>query len=210
MTEKGRDQNKKKGLIVRVALNVLIMLAICCVLVWGVTMWLDVWTNHGEYSLVPDVKGMSYDVAVERLKEEGFVVELSDSVYDNSVGRGAVVNQSPAVGAKVKPGRLIYLTVNAFSPRSVSIPQMKDTSRRQAESILKGLGFTHVDVVAVPSEYKDLVLAVKRNGSILNAGARVPLDARIVLEVGAGMDDGMLSDSIAATDSIVIDHLDLL
>lgn len=209
MTKKDQSQDKKRGTIAKVAINVLIMAAICFALVWGATVWLDVWTNHGEYSVVPDVKGMSYDVAVERLKEEGFVVELSDSVYDNTVGRGAVVNQSPAVGAKVKPGRLIYLTVNAFSPRSVSIPQMKDTSRRQAESILKGLGFTHVDVVEVPSEYKDLVLAVKRNGSVLNAGARVPLDARIVLEVGAGM-DGMQTDSIAATDSLVIDHLDLL
>ncbi len=202
---KGAD---KRSFIGKLCVNILIMLAVLLVLVWCATLWLDAWTEHGEYAVVPSVKGMGYDVAVDRLEQDGFVVELSDSVYDNSVNRGSVVNQNPTPGSKVKRGRQIYLTVNAFSPRSVSIPQLKDTSRRQAESILKGLGFTHVDVVEVPSEFKNLVISVKRNGKVLNAGARVPVDSRIVIEVGAGIADNSADESVA-TDSLIIDRVDL-
>lgn len=208
MKESEAKGKVRKSFIGKLCINVLIMLAVLLVLVWGATLWLDVWTEHGEYAVVPSVKGMGYDVAVDQLKQEGFVVELSDSVYDTTVNRGSVVNQNPSAGSKVKRGRQVYLTVNAFAPRSVSVPQLKDTSRRQAESILKGLGFTHVDVVEVPSEYKNLVISVKRNGKVLNAGARVPIDSRIVVEVGAGVPE-YVSDESVATDSLVIDRVDL-
>lgn len=208
MKESENRGKLKKSLIGKIGLNLLIMLGVVLAVVWCATIWLDSWTEHGVYAVVPSVKGMSYDVAADRLKQDGFVVELSDSIYDNNVHRGAVVNQNPTPGSKVKRGRQIYLTVNAFSPRSVSIPQLKDTSLRQAESILRGLGFTHVDVVEVPSEYKNLVIAVKRNGKMLNAGARVPVDSRIVVEVGAGM-PSLDEEGSGATDSLIIDRVDL-
>lgn len=185
------------------------MIAVGAILVWISTIWLDSWTDHGHYATVPNIKGMPYDAALDSLNKLGFEVELSDSVYDNKAKPGTVMDQSPKDGTKVKNGRLIYLTVNAFSTRSVTIPGLVDTSRRQAESILRGLGLTNLQVVEIPSEFKNLVISVKRDGKRLSAGARVPVNARIILEVGAGSDDA-LSDSIAPTDSVAIEHLDLI
>ena len=76
---------------VKILLNLLAMAFIGILLLWLGTLWLDVWTDHGEYQEVPDVRRMAYDDAVQRLEKDGFVVELSDSVYDNSAAPGMVV-----------------------------------------------------------------------------------------------------------------------
>lgn len=164
--------------------------------------WLNIWTDHGDELQVPDVKGVYFDDARSRLENAGLGVELSDSVYDSSLRPGAVVDQNPKVGTHVKPGRTIYLTINAFSPKMVSLPSLNDISARQARSILEGLGITDVSEEIVISEYANLVLGARYNGRQLNAGARVPVTAHIILEVGDGMPE--LPDSIAPADTIAI------
>ena len=96
------------------------MCGVGIVILWIATLWLDSWTHHGEYLVVPDVKGKSFQDAKNTLVNEGFTVELTDSIYDTSTRPGTVVEQNPKVGTKVKDGRLIYVTINAFSPKSVT------------------------------------------------------------------------------------------
>ncbi len=209
MQEYRKKPDNRKSLVIKILINLLIMLAVAIALMWVSTFWLDSWTDHGKFATVPNVKGMSYDQALQKLNSEGFEVELSDSLYDTKCKPGTVIEQNPKMGTKVKNGRLIYLTVNAFSPRSVTIPGLTDTSLRQAQSILQGLGIKNVTVITVPSEFKDLVLAVKRDGKRLTAGARVPVSARIVLEVGEGLPE-FEEDSTVMPDTLTVEHLDLL
>lgn len=204
------EKGLKSRLVIKILINLTLMLGVAVLLVWLSTVWLDVWTDHGEYATVPSVKGMPYAEAVESLEKQGFEVELSDSVYNDKLRPGTVVDQNPKVDAKVKNGRLIYLTVNAFSPRTVTLPNLIDTSLRQAKSILEGLGLKNITVVEVPSEFKNLVIAVKRGGIRLSTGARVPLNAQIVIEVGAGLPEFEEMDSIPVTDSVAIEPLDLI
>lgn len=209
------NENKKKparrsGLAVKILVNLLLMACVAIGLLWVGTLWLDSWTDHGNYATVPEVKGMPYEKALSLLEEQGFEVELSDSVYDNSTKPGMVVDQNPKVGTKVKNGRLIYLTVNALATRSVTIPNLTDTSLRQAQSILAGLGLKNITVEEVPSEFKNLVIAVKRDGRRLTAGAHVPVTSHIVIEVGAGLPEFENPDTIIATDSLSMEHLDLI
>ncbi len=168
--------------------------------IWLALGWLNIWTGHGKELVVPDVKGQTFENARLMLEEAGLSVELADSVYDDKAQRGAVVDQNPKVNTRVKPGRTIYLTINAFSPKTVSIPNLTDISSRQARSILEGLGIKDVVEEMVISEYKNLVLGARYNGKRLTAGARVPVNARIILEVGDGMPE--LPDSVAPTDSV--------
>lgn len=186
------------------------MLALGVALVWISTIWLDSWTDHGRYALVPQVKGMTYERALQLLHDEGFEVELSDSIYDDTRVPGTVTEQNPKQGTKVKVGRLIYLTVNAFSKRTVALPGLTDMSLRQAQAILAGLGVKNVTVVEVPSDFKNLVIAVKRDGHLLSTGARVPVDARLVLEVGAGSGDEYTDSVSTPADTLTVEHLDLL
>lgn len=170
-----------------------------CAIVWVALLYLDVWTEHGKYVDVPQVKGLPYNEAVSKLDALGFNVELSDSVYDGSTKPGTVLEQSPRVNARVKPNRTIYLTINAFSPKMVTVPNLSDMSLRQAQSILQGLGIRSVKVNTVLSEYKDLVLGAKFNGVTLHAGARIPTSATVTLDVGDGyvsVDDSLAVDSV--------------
>lgn len=173
---------------VKIILNLLIMLVVFIGLLWGSAYFLDAWTDHGKFAVVPDVKGLPYDKAVDALQAEGFTAEISDSVYNQKLKPGMVADQVPKENAKIKYGRVVYLTVNAFTTRSVSIPDLTDTSLRQAQSVLNGLGLNNIKVVEVPSEYNNLVLAVKHKGRFLKPGTRVPITDQITLEVGKGIE----------------------
>lgn len=162
-------------------------------LLWGALIWLDAWTDHGKYEVVPNIKGLSYDQAVMALESVGLVPELSDSLYDSHHEPGTVLEQSPRARTKVKLHRTVYLTITAFTPKLIALPSVTDMSLRQARTTLEGVGLRDIREVAVPSEYKDLVLGVKFNGVPIQAGARIPLSATITLEVGEGIS---LDDSL--------------
>ena len=174
--------------------NLIYIVATGCVLLWLTMAWLDSWTGHGEYREVPDLKGLSYENAVGVLDDADLLAVLSDSVFNNNEKPGVVMDQVPKGNSVVKPGRAVYLTINAYTPRAVTVPDLVDMSLRQAQSIIEGLGIKNIRVVEVPSEYKNLVLSVKYNGLPISAGARVPVSAALTIEVGKGSE---LTDSIA-------------
>lgn len=186
----------------KVCIHLLLMLVTLLFLFWLATLWLDSWTGHGEYKVVPSVEGLAYQDACETLARDNFAVEISDSVYDDRVHPGMVVGQVPKEGAKVKEGRTVYVTVNAFSPRAVSVPSLVDMSQRQAVSILESLGFKHIKVVEVPSEFRDLVISVSYDGKPLTAGLRIPVTAKMVVEVGAGLPEEDEQEIMVDPDSV--------
>lgn len=183
----------------KIFLHIGIMIIVAVAIGWLAMLWLDVWTRHDSTITVPTVKSLSYEQAAQRLENDGLVAVLSDSVYDKSTRPGTVIEQNPKVGTVVKEGREVYLTINAFSPKMVSLPTLTDISLRQARSILEGLEIKKVVEKRVPSDYKDLVLAVRYKGSRLSPGARVPVNATIELEVGEGKPDEF-NDSVMMSD----------
>lgn len=176
------------------------MIIVAVAIGWLAMLWLDVWTRHDSTISVPSVKSMTFDNAARMLADEGLVAVLTDSVYDKSTRPGTVIEQNPKVGTVVKEGREVYLTINAFSPKMVTLPTLTDISVRQAKSILEGLEIKNVVEKRVPSDFQDLVLGVYYKGRRLSPGARVPVNVRIEIEVGEGVQEslGPDSDSIAA------------
>jgi beta-lactam-binding protein with PASTA domain len=183
--------------------NILYIIIAGIIILWATMIWLGWWTGHGVYREVPDVKGLSYEQALDVLAEADLLAVLSDSIFNNETQPGLVMDQMPKSSSTVKPGRAVYLTINAYSPRTVTVPNLTDMSLRQAQSIIEGLGIKTIRVVEVPSEYKDLVLNVKYNGLPISGGTRIPISAALTIEVGEGYSD---------TDSIVgdIDNPDLV
>lgn len=172
-----------------------ILLVVCAM--WG----LDVWTAHGKVQVVPDVRTLSVKEAEQTLRGCNLLTEVVDSVYGSHGARGSVVEQVPPPGNRVKPGRTVYLTINAYEAKKVTLPELIGSSVRQARATLQTLGFTDIREVRVPSDYRDLVIAVKSMGVPLRAGTVVPVGASIVIEVGEGYDPyRALNDSIEAID----------
>lgn len=168
----------------------------------GAMFFLDQWTHHGEEAVVPQLKGLSFDDAIRSLRQQDFQYELSDSIYDSKYPPGTVVEQSPAANASVKPGRMVYLTIVAFSPKMVSVPNFLNTSLRQGKSMFEAVGIKNVRIVEVESEYKDLVLGAKFNNLPLRPGTRIPVTATVTLEVGRGY--AYEADSVEADDNTSI------
>lgn len=174
----------------------LLLIAACGVLLVVIAMFgLSIWTSHGQTQVVPDVRKMTVAEARSVLSGCNLQTEVVDSVYDSEVARGAVVEQVPPCGNRVKPGRTVYLTINALSPRQVTLPELVGCSIRQARASLESMGFKDIREVRVPSDYRDIVLAVKSMGITLRAGTKLPLTSAIVIEVGEGY-------TVADTDSL--------
>lgn len=168
-------------------------------------VWLDIWTGHGKYEIVPSMRGLHYTQAVTALEAAGLHPEISDSIYDDTASPGTVIEQSPRPNTKVKPNRTVYLTVTAFSPKMVTLPAVTDMSLRQARSMLEGIGLKNIREHYVPSEYRDLVLGVKFNGIPLSPGARIPVSAVLVIDVGEGISSD--TDSIEAARALYADSV---
>lgn len=191
------------------------MLAVVVVAVVALYFWLDHYTRHGDSVEVPDVCGLYYLDADASLAESQMRSLVIDSMYIDTMSPGVVLDQVPRAGSAVKSGRTVYLTINALSPRKVTMPELKNLSYRQAEAIVKGLGLSAPQIIYWNSEYKDLVLNVMVDGRPVEAGDKLPVTARVVFSVGNGMyaptrrltaADSLSIDSLSV-DSLVVDSL---
>ena len=159
---------------------------IVLLLLTGVFFWLGKYTRHGIETEVPDVCCSYVPEAEVLLRAQGLRLEVIDSTYSKKVPLGTVVEQNPPAGAHVKEGRSIYVIMNARSIRQVPVPDLHDISYRQAEATLQALGLKVDEVVYEPSEYRDLVLDVRRDGGSLEPGVRLPEGSGVTLVVGQG------------------------
>ena len=113
---------------------------------------------------------------------------------------GAILEQKPAGGSKVKKGRSIYLTINTGEVPKITIPDIIDNSSfRQAEARLRALGFKLTEPEYIEGE-KDWIYGVKYNGKELTSGEKIPREAVLTLCVG---DDKLKLDSLR-TDSLFL------
>ena len=182
-------------------LNLIAMPVVVIAVILGVLHWLDVYTHHGESIIVPNVNGLPVKEAQNEFNKKNLRVEIVDSNYVKGILAGAVLEQKPAAGSKVKIGRTIYLTINTGEAPKVTIPDIIDNSSfRQAEARLRALGFKLTEPEYIEGE-KDWIYGVKYNGKELTSGEKIPREAVLTLCVG---DDKLKGDSIQ-TDSLRIE-----
>lgn len=166
--------------------NIIAMVVVFCLLIFVVLKGLDIYTQHGETVVVPDVKGMTENEAGMLLRNHGFEYQVTDSSYMKNALPGSILDQNPAGGMKVKSGRVIYVTINSLSIPTRVVPDVADNSSlRQAQAKLMAVGFKLNVEEYVPGE-KDWVYGVKYNGRELRSGEKVPAGATLTILVGNG------------------------
>ena len=153
--------------------NIIAMIVVMVVMIFGVLKWLDIHTHHGESVVVPDVKGMTVEEATKMFRNHGLVYVISDTKYVKDKAAGIILELKPGAGEKVKEGRTVYLTVN-----TLDVP---------LRAILNA-GFKLNQIQLVNGE-KDWVYGVKYQGRQLAAGEKIPLGASLTLMVGDGSGD---------------------
>ena len=169
-------------------IKTLVQMIIVFFLLIALTLYgLKLYTRHGKAVLVPDVKAMALPDALRILDREGFRYDIIDSLFVDEAVPGTIVEQTPAGGSKVKEGRIVYLSINAYSPRMITCPKVTDMSMRQALSTLESRGLADVRIQEVPSEYPDLALGLQYRGETLEAGDKIPAGSTVTLLVGNGV-----------------------
>lgn len=182
--------------------NILIIFIVGIIGIFIVYLSLSIFTHHGEFRMVPEVENMSYTQAINNLHEKGFRTDIRDSVYNEDIEPGYVIEQFPKPGSKVKPGRKIFLYINAVHPKemiidsdnSLSDNALKGYSLRQGLARLEELGFKKVNIVKVPGE-SDRIIRLIADGHTIAKMEKVPVNRLITVEVYDGQLRN-LSDSI--------------
>ena len=182
--------------------NIIVIILVAFLGIWIVFLCLQLFTKHGESDVVPPVENMSYTQAIKTLHENGFRVDIRDSIYKEEVKPGFVIEQFPKSGAHVKPGRKIFLYINAVHPKEVVIDddnnQTEDALRgfsfRQGMARLEELGFKNIRVVKILGD-NDCIVKITANGKVVKKKDKVPVNSRLVVEVYDGR-LGELRDSL--------------
>lgn len=178
--------------------NCLGMIVLGVVLIFGANFLINLYTRHNVEVEVPNLRGKSAAAAIALLDELGLEAEVTDTGYVKALPPDAILEQSVAAGHKVKPGRIVRLTVNAAGPRAIALPDISDNcSLREAEAKLKAIGFTIGKIERVQGDL-DWVYAVKVNGKTVAAGSRVSIETPITLVVG----DGLIEEEFNGNDSL--------
>ena len=126
------------------------MLLVVCLyfgLKWG--------TRHNNTIVVPDFIGMSIEDARSIAQEKELNIVVRDSIFDVDLPGGTIVDQLPGTSdvrdVTVKPGRKIYVTINAYNRRQVQIPYVAKQTLRQALNQIERSGFTVEELIYQPN-----------------------------------------------------------
>jgi eukaryotic-like serine/threonine-protein kinase len=167
-------------------INIIAMILVVIVVIFGALKWLDSYTRHGDAIEVPNVKNINVDEAEVMLNNRELSLVVIDSTYKKDLPAGTVLEQNPVPGSKIKKGRAIYVTINSDRVPLVAIPDIVDNSSlRQAEAKLKAMGFKLTEPQYISGE-KDWVYGLSYRGRQLNTGDRVPREAILTLTAGNG------------------------
>lgn len=167
-------------------INIIAMILVVIVVIFGALKWLDSYTRHGDAIEVPNVKNINVDEAEVMLNNRELSLVVIDSTYKKDLPAGTVLEQNPVPGSKIKKGRAIYVTINSDRVPLVAIPDIVDNSSlRQAEAKLKAMGIKLTEPQYISGE-KDWVYGLSYRGRQLNTGDRVPREAILTLTAGNG------------------------
>ncbi len=153
--------------------NLIAFILVLLLLYFGTTMFLKSYTRYGESITVADFRGMTINQLDDYIKNKPLKYKIIDSSFVNNKLPGAILEQSPEPGEKVKRDRRIYLTINAKVPPKTEVPDLKDSSLKNAKIQLENHGLVLGETTFQPCLGKNTVLDMKINGKSIDLGSKI-------------------------------------
>lgn len=110
---------------------------------------MPIYVAHHRERFLPDLRGLTFEEARDRLELEGFEALRGDTKLTDMYAPGTVIDQYPKAMRRVKPGRRIRLTI-AERQGMVVVPDVVGKSIRSAEL---EIGEAGLRIDSVMSEY---------------------------------------------------------
>lgn len=166
--------------------NILLALSLLVIGLFVAQICLSVFTRHNRYNTVPSFKGIQLTEARRTAQRHRLRIEVSDSLYVPSLDGGIVLEQKPSEGTQVKSGRRIFVTVNSYHQRMVTIPYVTGYSLRQAKNNLENVGLEISELRFVNDIAANNVLGETFNGKEIRSGSAVEAEvgSGVVLTIG--------------------------
>jgi beta-lactam-binding protein with PASTA domain len=166
-------------------------LGLAVVIVVGAIMvlliWLNLYTRHGQARPVPDFYGLSSSQVEQLARKNKLRYQIIDSVYTTLVPRGAVAEQSPKPGFRVKKWRNIVLTINALNPEMVAMPNLIDLPIRQALKVIESSGLEKGELRFKPDLSVNVVIEQLYKGRPIIEGDSIQKGSVVDLVLGMGL-----------------------
>jgi beta-lactam-binding protein with PASTA domain len=167
--------------------NLLVIILLSFLLLWGFLQLLGGITKHGEYLTVPSVTAKTTAEAVKLLESKGFEVVIQDSVYTDTAKMGIVLKQFPEPNSTVKVNRVVLLTINRTTLPMVDMPALQGKSLGYALEILRRSHLVVGDTTYKPDFMLGSVLEQRYNGTIITSGNKLPWGSRVDMVIGGGL-----------------------
>ena len=155
-----------------------------------------IWTSLGQekvFARMPNVVGMDYEAALEKLNESGFTIVTPEEV-DSMEPAGTVLEQSATRYMDTDVTTPIVLKVSK-GPEKKAMLNVLGKTYEEAEQALYDAGFIDVYPSYVESnEPKDTVV-----GQSVDANAEIPINEPIALEVSKGPKEVTVPDLTTKT-----------
>jgi eukaryotic-like serine/threonine-protein kinase len=131
---------------------------------------------------VPNVIGLAFDAASQRLQQAGFTAERGEMRVRAAAPRLTVVQQTPEAGSVQQLGSAVTLDLSAGVQTGI-VPNVVGLIQETADSLLAAAGFSVAEEVTMNESDRP-------RGTVLEtsprAGARASLPASVALTVSAG------------------------
>lgn len=160
-----------------------LILAFCAVLVFVfiTNILLNLFTRHNTSETVPDLSGLQVAEAEASSKGARLKIEVNDSLYVPAYTGGAILDQLPKPGTRVKKGRRVFVTINSHKQRMVDIPYVTGYSLRQAKNNLLVAGLEVDKLIFREDIAANNVLEERFNGTLITR------DGQVQAEQGSGV-----------------------
>ena len=151
---------------------------------------LSIYTAHGDKISMPDLRGMTMEQVVEASSDYNFEFKIVDSMYIPEQKKGTVIDLTPKPGFSIKKNRVVFLTMNSVNPEFIKMPDLVNTSLRQAKSTMESYGLQLGRLHYKPDFAENYVLKQIYRGKNINPGSKIPKGSKIDLVLGLGEGEG--------------------
>jgi eukaryotic-like serine/threonine-protein kinase len=167
--------------------NILFAIVLIFIILFLFLLSLDFFTRHGKTLNIPTVINMPLSEAEKVLKDQGFDIEIQDSIYSDTASPLSVIRQFPEADAVVKENRTVYLTINRAVAPAIEMPNLEGMSFRTAQLVMKQYGLKLKDTVFKPDFAKNSVLEQQYDNERIKPGTKIAMGSGIVLVLGSGL-----------------------
>ena len=169
--------------------NLFMAIVITSVVVLIIFLFLRIYTRHGQALAVPDLRGLTLEESTQLIQDRKLRLKVVDSTYNSTAERGCVVDQNPPPEFRVKKYRTIFITLNAFNPEMIRMPDLVGVTLRQAKVIIENAGLKLGRLTYVPDIAINNVLQQKYKGNMVLAGDSIIKGATVDLILGRGLSE---------------------